>query len=336
MRAPRRGALQGLSKPCPFRREVPKRWRRKIMKKVKILEREVPIVVLLLVLFAGIGSAALLNYYGQISTTVNIKQAIVLDGNTCTGTMGGGCTSEDTVNAVGSETEYGNLHTLSSNTENDLDVKFSNTDNCGDTLITNMVELSIVGFDSSDPEADGGFAAPYYKKSYYEGDTTIDKLESIEYSFRILENTFSSNNLAPYIVLVSDKFESDVAVSMIPDGGTYEDDTNYVKIVDEDTEFHIPGSSVCTQASPCTLSYIKANYDGDITKVIVAAGAWPDVSHPTYSVLAGVGEINGEQAVHKSFKVYGNTAVDMQNRYDFADNIMAGTCTITTHIEPIV
>ena len=302
------------------------------MKKLRILEREIPIVVLLLVLLAGFGSAALLSYYGQISTTVNIQQAIVLDGSTCTGTMGGGCTSDDTVDAVGSETEYGDLHTLSSNTENDLDVKFSNTDNCGNTLITNMVEMSVDGFS----DINTAFDPDYYRGTYYESPITdLDDLETMTYAFRITGDTLGSGDLAPYVVLIGSGFDAGVAVQMIPDGGTYSVGTDYLKTIDSDTTFHVPGGSTCTQANPCTLTELKSEYpSATVESIKLAFGAWPGTG--TISTLAGLTTINGGQAVHKSFKVYGETEVDMQNRYDFAVNIMAGTCTITTHIEPVL
>jgi hypothetical protein len=108
------------------------------------------LILVFSVLLASIGSAALLTYYGVITSNITVVQSILLDGSPCTGTTGQGCTAGDTVNAVGSETRYGGLHTLSSNTVNDLDVKFANTAGCENTLITNLVKLSVDGFTSGD------------------------------------------------------------------------------------------------------------------------------------------------------------------------------------------
>jgi len=51
------------------------------MKKYKILGKQMPVFVLVaLALMAGTASAALLTYYGQITTTVDVQQSILLDG----------------------------------------------------------------------------------------------------------------------------------------------------------------------------------------------------------------------------------------------------------------
>ena len=248
------------------------------MRKLRILEREVSVVVVAVLLMAGLGSAGLLTYYGQVSATINVQQAIVLDGSPCTGPLGGGCTSTDTVNAVGSETEYGTQHELHSNTVNDLDVKFSNTDDCGDTLITNMVKMSVDGF--SDPNT--AFDPQYYKGTYYESPVSdLDDLDNMTYAFRITSDTLGSNDLAPYVVLIGTGFEAEVAVQMIPDGGTYNVGTDYLKTIDSDTTFHVPGGSVCTQASPCTLTQLNAQYpSATVDSIKLAFGAWPGSGPP--------------------------------------------------------
>jgi len=255
----------------------------------------------------------------------------LLDGNQCTGTAGGGCTSGDTVNAVGSETRYGSSHTLSSNTVNNLDIKFGNIAGCENTIITNTVKLSVDGF--SDPNT--AFDAPYYKGTYYEGTpvTTLTGLSGMEYTFTITDNTMGSSDLAPYVVLIGSGFESGVAVQMIPDGRTYNTGTNYVKIINDTTKFHVPGGS-CTQASPCTLTQLKAGYpSATISSVKLALGAWPGSG--TVKAYMGLSTINGQQAIHKSLTVYGLSSIPIQNKYDFANNIMGGTCTITTNIIPL-
>ena len=301
------------------------------MRKLRILGKEMPVILVVSVLLASIGSAALLTYYGVITSSITVVQSIVLDGSPCTGTEGQGCTAGDTVNAVGSETRYGALHTLSSNTVNDLSVKFANTAGCENTLITNLVKLSVDGFTSGD-----GFAPANYKGIYYEGTpvTTLAGLDGMTYAFQIDSNTLGGSNLAPYVVLIGSGFEGGVAVQMIPDGGTYNTGTMYVKEVNSSTTFHVPGNAVCRQDSPCTLTQLKAGYpSATITSVKLALGAWPGTG--TVNAYMGLTTINGQQAIHKSLVVYGLSSIPMQNKYDFAKNIMGGSCTITTTINPL-
>lgn len=67
------------------------------MRKIKLFGRSIPIMALAMLAMATIGSAMLLNYYGVIQTTVTISQSILLDGKTCTGPNGGGCTVNDAI-----------------------------------------------------------------------------------------------------------------------------------------------------------------------------------------------------------------------------------------------
>lgn len=50
-------------------------------KSVKILGRTIPVAVLALLLISGIGMAALLTYYGTITTRVDVEQIILVDGH---------------------------------------------------------------------------------------------------------------------------------------------------------------------------------------------------------------------------------------------------------------
>lgn len=300
------------------------------MRKLRILGKEIPAILVVSVLLASVGSATLLTYYGVITANITVLQSILLDGSPCTGTSGEGCTAGDTVNAVGSETRYGGSHALSSNTVNDLSIKFGNVAGCENTIITNTVKLSVDGFTSGD-----GFAPENYKGTYYEATPLVNlaDLNTMTYAFTITDNTMGSSNLAPYMVLIGNGFESGVAVQMIPDGGTYNTDTNYIKTIDSSTTFHVPGGS-CTQASPCTLTQLKAGYpSATITSVKLALGAWPGSG--TVKAYMGLSTINGQQAIHKSLTIYGLSTIPIQNKYDFANNIMGGTCSITTNIIPL-
>lgn len=72
-------------------------------RKFEILGKEISVTIVALLVMAGLGSAALLNFYGQITATVTIEQSVLLDGQTHntiqkdfdgeTGALGGQCYS---------------------------------------------------------------------------------------------------------------------------------------------------------------------------------------------------------------------------------------------------
>lgn len=96
------------------RKEKPKLWKRR----VGILGKQIPVVVLLLVAVGGLGSAALLAYFGRITTTANItEQAVKLLGNP---------THEIPEAAPGGE-RFCYLHKLQNNASVDIDVGFGTT-----------------------------------------------------------------------------------------------------------------------------------------------------------------------------------------------------------------
>ena len=50
------------------------------MKKINIFGKSIPAAIVALLVMSTFGAAALLTYYGQITTTVNVEQSILLDG----------------------------------------------------------------------------------------------------------------------------------------------------------------------------------------------------------------------------------------------------------------
>jgi hypothetical protein len=66
-------------------------------KKVKIFGKQIPIAAIALLAIAGLASAGLLSYYGIIKGTATISQSVKLDGKSCTGTQGEGCTVNETI-----------------------------------------------------------------------------------------------------------------------------------------------------------------------------------------------------------------------------------------------
>jgi len=298
------------------------------MKTIKIFGKTIPIWILAVLLTAGIGSATLLTYYGRITSTVDVSQAIILD---CTNNE-----CSDTLEAVGSETGYSNPHYIQSKTENDLNIKFANTcdPDCDGVTITNMVELSVEGFTVSGTE----FDPSHYKKTYYEYNGLLSNLNTAEYVFKVDENTLGGNTLAPYLVIVSDAFPYGAAVYIIPDGTTYGSGGYYTGTIDGSSKFHVPGDThgcaVQDYTAGCTLSQIKGFYpSATVSKISYALGAWPGSG--TFKAMMGLSKVNGAQAVHKSLTVYGLTDnLPIIERYDFDALITPGTYTIYTTVLP--
>lgn len=50
------------------------------MNKINVFGKQLPVFLFALVLIGGIGSAAVLTYYGQIQTTINATQSVIIDG----------------------------------------------------------------------------------------------------------------------------------------------------------------------------------------------------------------------------------------------------------------
>ena len=296
-------------------------------KSIKMFGKAVPIWIIASLAMAGVGSAALLTVYGTITATVNVQQAIGLDGV---------CSS--TIDVAGSETGYMDTCSIKSNTVNDLAVKFSNTcsPDCGGITVTNRVGLGVIGFEGSED----AFAKDFYKATDYNSPVgSLDDLNSVTTSFKVIENTFGNDNLAPYVVIVGSGLPYDVAVEMVPSGTAYVVGTEYTGTIDSNSLFHVPGdiagTTACTQADPCTLAELKAKYPGvSITKVRYALGAWPATHSNEMEVSMGVSEINGVQAVHKSVKIYGGATVPTVEKYDFDALIVPGTYTIDTTVDP--
>ena len=106
------------------KKEKPKFWKRR----VGILGKQIPVVVLLLVAVGGLGSASLLLYFGTITTTANVQQAVTLLGSP---------THTIPEAAPGGES-FCYLHKLDNKASVDIDVGFNigcskdqSPDNCG-------------------------------------------------------------------------------------------------------------------------------------------------------------------------------------------------------------
>ncbi len=280
-------------------------------------------------------TAGLLTFYGQIEQDVTVEQAITLSEY-----------NPAVLSVAGSETEYSNTIDIVSHTVNDLDVMFTNVCtaidlnndviNCVGVATTNMVGLGVVGYDTGA----GGYDAEitpwegaHYKALDYMDDVSLSTLD-IDYTFTITERTgVFGDTLFPYIVIVGTGFEAPgVAVQMAPDGNTYVVGTEYAKTL-EGATFHVPGSEVCTQNTPCDIAALQLEFPfAEVERVRLAFGAWSGVG--SINILMGIDTISGEETGNMKFKMYSKDIVPTIQKYQFAENIEAGTYTITTEVLP--
>lgn len=114
----------------------------------------IPITLFVIgLLVIGIATAALLNYYGVIKTTVGVQQSITLDGMQCTGTQGGGCTvSDEILETVPGGEEFCFLHKIRNDASVDIEVSFETTSNEQiTTTIYTVPEETTLTFEDKDP-----------------------------------------------------------------------------------------------------------------------------------------------------------------------------------------
>jgi hypothetical protein len=93
-----------------------------IKKDVKIFGRTIPVFVLALIAFAGLGSAALLVYYGSITGEVTVQQAVLVDGAAWDSPTG----DYEGTNVAGT-TLIDDGHNLTNNAQVPATVKFNTT-----------------------------------------------------------------------------------------------------------------------------------------------------------------------------------------------------------------
>lgn len=303
-------------------------------KKANIFGKKVPVFVIALIAFMGLGSAALLAYFGVITGSVIVSQGFKVDGQDWNYAF----SYSDTLTSLETKNVSSAEYSLVNSAPVDADVKFttvcSGGDGCSDVTTTDMVLLSVMGFGGSDDP----FDRPYYKKTYYNPlVTTLSALSDVAYSFKIINNGFGVTNLAPYVVIVGEGIgSSGVAVQMIPDGGTYNAGVEYTKNVGSTTLFHVPGDTECTQSAPCTLAKVKEKWpSATISKIVLALGAWPGTHSQVITASMGISKINDLQAVHKSLIVGAGETSSLKVVTYFPKMMKPATYTITTTVEPV-
>jgi nitrous oxidase accessory protein NosD len=121
---------------------------------IRFFGRTIPVFTLTLLMLIGVGSAALLVFYGQITGNVTLMQSVKMDDMVCTDETGTGCTASYSYTAYGGETyiedNSGNHHKVTNGAGIPLYVSFATTckdsgDNaCGDEIVTTYHKYTVI------------------------------------------------------------------------------------------------------------------------------------------------------------------------------------------------
>lgn len=121
------------------------------MKKVKIFGKTIPVTLIAILLASGLATAGLLTYYAKITATINVEQAVKLDGKSMPDSQ-----ITETVNGVAGSQIDGELHYLTNaNPEKDAIVSLdsqciSGPDGCDGLTVTPKFRLDAVVGESND------------------------------------------------------------------------------------------------------------------------------------------------------------------------------------------
>ncbi|MBU2562574.1 MAG: hypothetical protein KKF68_02855 [Nanoarchaeota archaeon] len=304
-------------------------------KKVSVFGREVSVFLIVMLGVMGIASAALIPYFAEITGLVTVNQGLQVGGQDWDYAF----SYSDTLTSLEEKTVSSPDYSLINSATVNANVVFDNVcdeasdDGCENTITTDMVLLSVTGFEGTDPDA---FARQFYKATDYESPVSnLNDLSDLTYQFEITQNDFGVTNLAPYVVIVGTGIGPyDVAVQMIPDGGIYNTGTEYEKDLTGAT-FHVPGDGECTQATPCTFERIKEKWPSvTLSKIRLALGAWPGTHSQVISASMGISTINDLQAVHKMLIVGAGETSSLKVVTYFPQMMKPDTYTITTTVLP--
>jgi len=121
------------------------------MKKVKIFGKTIPVTLMAILLASGLATAGLLTYYAKITATINVEQAVKLDGQSMPDSQ-----ITETVSGVAGSQIDGELHYLTnSNPEKDAIVSLdsqciSGPDGCDGLTVTPKFRLDAIVNESND------------------------------------------------------------------------------------------------------------------------------------------------------------------------------------------
>lgn len=297
-------------------------------------KKKLALAVLALTLCIGITSAAVLTYYGQIITTVNVKQAIYLDGHLYDVPV------EEIFNVTGGDVVF-SFHNLTSEANVPVAMQFVTTitnetgqeDSVGieSTIIPYM---EVTGYGSGDP-----FLPTHYKKYGYLYDAvtgTLGEINTITYAYMVLAESSGDNK--PYVVLDLDTDADDEAdkwvVEMMPPVATSKGTWHKVTL-DNESLFHVPGAGTdWDQWHPRNFSDIKTAFgNARVLKTSIAFGAFP--GDATYKAYGGIIQVDTFPTQIDTITLQPSECLDFYIRYDFAPNLKPDNYTITTTVEPI-
>jgi len=308
-------------------------------KKLKNMKRKIfgiPIALLVIgVLLIGGVSAALMTYFGIITTTINVDKAVTLGGTGCVNDV---CI--DTTSIFGGETTTSELYIIASHTSVDGEVELTTVcsatvtpNSCADVITTPIFELSIPTVTEANSVQDRVVA-----KS---NAIAVNDITTLTFDYNL---TITTTKNSPYFVLVFDTNGDSVA------------DTWAVSLQDTATEantwythgngllYHNVGT--CTQSNPCNLAGLKtAVGSGNLLQVKVMIGYWGDITATTALVknikINGVDvTVNGLVIRHYDSEDQedlesGETIVDFLVETTFPYASIPAEYTITTNIVPV-
>jgi len=103
-------------------------------RRIKILGRDVPVILLTIIAITSLASAALLSYYGEVVGTATIEQSVKIDGKIWNQTI------EETITGVAGNT-YATKHTITNDASQEAQIS--------------IVTVSKTGPENYDPEGAG-------------------------------------------------------------------------------------------------------------------------------------------------------------------------------------
>lgn len=293
---------------------------------------------ILAILGVGLASAAILTYFGMITTTVNVGQAVTLNGENCNA---GVCSETIPIGETqGGETVTSEVYELKSHTSVDgvvlLEMGCSSDteeDSCDEIISKPVFELSIPSQTAPNLVQDRVVA-----KS---GAIEVEDIDTLSFDYKLTTTTLGNS---PYFVLVFDKNgdgEADTWAVSLQDSGKSAD-TWYTH--GNGLLYHNVGA--CTQSSPCDLAGLKAAVGtGTLLQVKVMIGYWGDMTATTAlvkDIVINGGDVTGNGLVIRHYDMtdpedyeYGESRVNFAIETEFPFASIPATYTITTEVQPV-
>ncbi len=136
--------------------------------KFKRMLKSTPFLLLMFVVVAGIGTAAILPYIGTVEQTVNVKQGLTLDGHAYDDPVEDNLTDSEQAWST-SETTYVDSHNLSNKAPEDTEVNVVRTDCDADSTQNSCEEINTSYYDVTNPVEDVSFGESSLTRTYDKG-----------------------------------------------------------------------------------------------------------------------------------------------------------------------